>query len=100
MQTTQILGHDLFEHDPQSRLDYYWDWTYDAAIVAGDTIASATVAAVAGLTIETPFVVGGVRVGAYISGGTLDARYTVVCHATSTAGRIYDRTLYLDCVPL
>lgn len=100
MQTSQVLGHDLIEHDPQSRLDYYVDWTDDPAIVAGDAITSATVAPVAGLTIETPFIVSGKKVGAFISGGTLDTRYAVVYHATTTAGRQYDRTLYLDCTPL
>lgn len=81
-------------HDPDARLDSSWDWS--AWLSAGETITTATVAPVAGLTISEVAVYGG-KPTVWINGGTAGQTYAVTCHIVTTAGREDDRTLKLIC---
>lgn len=81
-------------HDPQARLDYTWDWS--SWLAAGETITTATVAPVDGLTISGASTAAG-KVSVWISGGTTGQHYRVTCHIVTSAGREDDRTHSLYC---
>jgi hypothetical protein len=85
---------DSYVKDPAARLDYAWDWSAWLAEVA-DTISSATVAVPAGLTaVGSPVVADGF-VTQRVSGGEVDAAYTLVCQITTVGGLIDERSIYL-----
>jgi hypothetical protein len=81
-----------YEKDPQAVADYAFDWSQ--WLTGGDTIASFTVVAETGLTIDAvpaPSESGGV-ITYWVSGGTLGEEYTVTCHIVTAAGREEDHT--------
>lgn len=93
-----------FLHDPDARLDYYFDWkalvngTGDSDwLAAGETITAFEVTADAGLTTDQPvapaLVNGDTAVRVWLSGGTTGSYYQVACKVTTSAGRIDERTL-------
>jgi hypothetical protein len=93
--------------DPQAVLDYKWDFkplthgVEGAAsdyLAAAETITAATVTAPTGLTVDSYSVTDtGTSVTAWISGGTVDTDYSVVCHITSSVTpRVDDRTLIVQ----
>ena len=77
-----------FVKDPDAVLDYEWDW---AAWLGADTIASHTVTAAMGLTVDTSEATT-TAVTAWLSGGSVGASYAVTCHVVTAAGREDDRT--------
>ena len=74
--------------DPNAVLDYEWDWS---AWLGTDTIASHTVTAATGLTVDTSEATT-TAVTAWLSGGSVGASYAVTCHVVTAAGREDDRT--------
>lgn len=83
-----------FIKDPSALLDYSWDWSAWLAGIA-DTISSATVTVPEGLTaVEEPVVVDAV-VTQRVSGGVVDATYTMVCQITTVGGLIDERSISL-----
>lgn len=87
---------DSYVKDPAARLDYTWDWTAWLADV-DDTITSATVAVPAGLTATGGATINpaATAVTQRISGGTLDAGYTMVCQITTVGGLIDERSIHV-----
>ena len=77
-----------FTHDPDAVLDYLFDWS---DWLGADTIASHTVTAAAGLTVDSTEATT-TTVTAWLSGGTDGASYAVTCHIVTAAGREDDRT--------
>mgnify|MGYP000916720124 FL=1 len=77
-----------FVKDPNAVLDYEWDWS---AWLGTDTIASHTVTAATGLTVDTSEATT-TAVTAWLSGGSVGASYAVTCHVVTAAGREDDRT--------
>jgi len=77
--------------DPQSTLDYSWDW---APWLGTDTIATALVTTPAGLT-ELSEATTTTKVTVWLSGGTVGQSYTVTCKITTVAGRIDERSLLI-----
>ena len=77
-----------FVKDPDAVLDYEWDWS---AWLGVDTIASHTVTAATGLTVDTSEATT-TAVTAWLSGGSVGASYAVTCHVVTAAGREDDRT--------
>ena len=77
-----------FVKDPDAVLDYEWDWS---AWLGTDTIASHTVTAATGLTVDTSEATT-TAVTAWLSGGSVGASYAVTCHVVTAAGREDDRT--------
>ena len=75
-----------YTQQPADNLDYdidYGEWLSNA-----DSLLSATVAvAPAGLTVQSPLVVGE-RVKLWVSGGTSGTKYKVTVTTTTTLGRI------------
>ena len=93
-----------FLHDPDARLDYYFDWkaltngTGDSDwLAAGETITAFEVTAGAGIATDQPvapaLVNGDTAVRVWLSGGTSGGYYQVACKVTTSAGRIDERTL-------
>ena len=97
-----------YPHDPDARLDYYFDWkartngTGDSDWLAdGETITNFEVTA-ASLTVDQPVaaaVVNGdtaVQVWVSVPEDTASGRYPVACKIATSAGRIDERTLFID----
>jgi len=88
-------SNDRFDHDPQARLDYGWDWA--SWLGDGETITAHTVTAsgAGGVVVESSAVIGG-QVVAWISGGVVARQSSVTVHIVTSEGRADDRTLRLD----
>lgn len=80
------MSQQLQKRSDWSRL-YNFEFAQFEEIVAGDTISSASVPAVVGLTLGTP-AISGSQVQLTIAGGTVGATYKVVCTITTAASRI------------
>jgi hypothetical protein len=75
--------------DPDSRLDFAWDWT--AWLEDGETITDHTVTVVSGdVTIDGATDETGGVVTAWLEGGTM--RSVVTCHIVTSEGREDDRS--------
>lgn len=95
-----------FPHDPDARLDYYFDWralangTGDSDwLAAGETITDFEVGADNSLTFgvgDTELINGDTAVRVWVDGVTVGVRYAVACKITTSAGRIDERTIYID----
>lgn len=107
---TDIDGRRVIDKDADAELDYGVDFTRYLAKVANDTISSLDV------IVDTPLVKGdgataspkgithpapthdGVSVSAWIWGGTVGMQLGVTFRITTAAGRVDDRTVYLNIV--
>jgi hypothetical protein len=78
-----------FTKDPDAVLDYEFDWS--DWLATGDGIASHTVTPDTGLTVDSDSATS-TAVTVWLSGGTVNENYNVVCHIVTTAGREDDRT--------
>ena len=83
---------DSYIKDPDAVLDYQWNWA--TWLPTGDTIASATVTAETGLTVDSDSNTATV-VTAWLSGGTVGESYDVTCRVVTADGRTDDRTITL-----
>ena len=83
---------EQFTKDPDAVLDYSFGW--DEWLEDGDTIASATVTADAGITLDSQSNTT-TLVTAWLSGGTALEHYKVTCRVTTTEGRTDDRTILI-----
>lgn len=81
--------------DPHATLDYTWDWT-EYLNALGDTILSANVVSNGGVTVVTQSVIGGKKVTAFVSGGTIGQQHSLTCTITTGGGRVDERTIYLN----
>ena len=79
-----------FLKDPDAVLDYKWDWS--SWMATGDTITSYTVTPSTGLTLDSD-VNDTTSVTAWLSGGTADQTYTVLCQIVTADGRTDERTI-------
>lgn len=78
-----------FIKDPSDVLDYTFDWTN--VLATGETISSYTVTPDTGLTKDSDSQASGV-ITYWLSGGTADSLYNVVCKIVTSAGRTVERT--------
>lgn len=74
--------------DPDAVLDYVWDWD---AWLGSDTISSHSIIAESGITVDSSSTTTTV-VTAWLSGGTVNTDYNVVCRIVTAGGRTDDRT--------
>ncbi len=99
----------VFVQDPQAKLDYQWDWFNPAPgqtvgwLAVGETISTFTVAALPADLVIGNGTTGGPapsqasgKVTAWLSGGVAGTRYAITCHITTSAGRVDDRTIWLN----
>jgi hypothetical protein len=80
--------------DPDAKLPFAVDWTEWLA-AEGDTVSSFIWIVPAGLTKESE-ATSGAKATVWLSGGTADQNYTVICRITTTGGRIDDRHLTIQ----
>jgi hypothetical protein len=78
------------EKDPDSVLDFAWDWS--EWLHEGETIFSASVSAPDGITVMSSSFVNGL-VTAWLADGELGRVYPVLCRITTNQGRVEERTL-------
>lgn len=83
---------DKFERDPNSVLDWQFDWS--GWLAASETISSATVTVSAGITKDSQSNTT-TTVTVWLSGGTANNTYSATCRVTTNQGRTDDRTIYL-----
>lgn len=81
-----------FVKDPQATLDYAVDWEPWLGV---DTIQSVTWTVDAGITQANA---SNTTTSAtiWLSGGTVGTKYKAVCRVTTAAGRIDERTIYVE----
>lgn len=79
-----------FSKDPDAIKDYHFDWRRE--LREGDSIASYTVTASAGVTVDSHSQLAGV-VTVWLSGGTVDTSATVTCRVVTAQGRRDDKTM-------
>lgn len=82
-----------FFKDPDSTLDYIVAWSQ---WLGTDTIVSVEWTVPAGLTQESATATT-TAATVWLSGGTAGEDYTVGCRITTTAGRIDERSIVIQC---
>lgn len=88
-----------WRQSPQEYLDYTFDWA--PVLDVGETISTATVVS----DLPDELVVENVTHGTsdvtfWVSGGVLDASYTLSCEITTSGGRTFERTREMVIVDL
>jgi len=84
----------LFTKDVDAVLDYRFDWS--DWLETGDTIATHTVTAATGITVDSSSITdGATSVTVWLSGGTAGLSYTVACLIVTSASRTDERTVTL-----
>jgi hypothetical protein len=85
--------------DPQETKDYYVDWAN--VLATGETIASDTWTIPTGIS-EAAALTATVGAISYVglTGGTAGQSYTLVCTMTTSAGRIFERSIRVPVVQL
>lgn len=84
-----------FEHDPDARLDYTWDWSEWLAPL--ETVQSSTVTVETGMIVDgSPIILDGVKVVAFLQGGTLGQIYRATCHIVTSVGRQDDKSIVIN----
>lgn len=97
------MGYTTKSKDPDAVLDYQWVWTAD---LGDDTIDSAVFDVYTADGEEIPetdatpvnvdsFSNTTTTATAFLSGGTLNHTYLIVCHVVTAGGREDDKTLKL-----
>jgi hypothetical protein len=84
------MAAKLYIKDPNSVLDYKWNWA--SWLQEGETITAATVTAEEGITVDSSSDEDG-TVTAWLSGGTDGRTYRVVNQITTSQGRVDERTI-------
>jgi hypothetical protein len=86
-----------YTKDPAAVLDYVWDWDADTDpyLAAGETISSATVTVPSGITKASNSNTT-TTVTAWLSGGTEDTDYRVVCQIVTSASRTDERSIIVQ----
>jgi hypothetical protein len=84
---------NIFTKDPDAVLDYQWDWS--EWLAAGETISSFDTTIPTGLTLDSESNTN-TAVTAWLSGGTVDTGYKVICHIVTSEGREDDRSIYIN----
>jgi len=82
-----------FEHAPNAKLDYGFDWT--AWLASDETISTSTWTTDV-LTSSSPQITGKVT-SVFVEGGVVGTSYKIVNTITTSVGRIDSRTIRLSC---
>jgi len=89
------MSNNVFIKDPNARLDYQWDWSQWLAV--GETITNAQISITpTGLALDQQDNTD-TTITAWLTGGTVDAGYRVVCSITTNQSRTDDRSIYIRC---
>lgn len=88
------MARNIWTKDPQAVLDYSWDWQH--WLDEGESIATATVTAPAGITRDSE-TFNDTSVTVWLSGGTANEVYAVTCQITtdSVPARTDERSIII-----
>ena len=92
------VGKATIVKDDQAKLDYTFDWSQWLTPIA-DTIASAvaTIHGDGNATIGNPAnQLTTTSVTIWVAGGTIGQQYQLACKITTAAGRIDERSVYIN----
>lgn len=92
---------ERFAHDPDSVLDYRWDWKSRTSgyggtdwLADGETITSHTIVADAGITIDSSALdATATAVIAWVSSAQAGSIYNVTCQIETSQGRKHNKTI-------
>jgi hypothetical protein len=84
---------NVFTKDPAAVLDCQYDWS--SWLAAGETIASHTVTATDGMTVDSSSESEG-QVTVWLSGGVGGSDYAATCHIATSAGREDNRSITIQ----
>ena len=87
------MEYKEFEHAPNAKLDYGFDWT--AWLASDETISTSTWNTDV-LTSSSPQITGKVT-SVFVEGGVVGTSYKIVNTVTTSVGRIDSRTIRLSC---
>ena len=94
---TDTTPPQLAAKDVNDVLDYLFDFTSVLTKYGGDTIKNKTITADDGITFDGSTIVNSnTAVQVWLSGGTVNTDYTVICKATTAAGRVFERSMVLS----
>jgi hypothetical protein len=83
-----------FVKDPDETLDYQIN--FGSLLESSETVTSSTFTPDAGLTkVSESFTSAGIST-VFISGGTNGTTYKVKCEITTSGGRTYNRTIFVE----
>lgn len=82
-----------FEHAPNAKLDYGFDWT---AWLASDETISISTWTTDTLTNSSPQIAGKIT-SVFVEGGVVGTSYKIVNTITTSVGRVDSRTIKLSC---
>lgn len=85
---------DPYLKDPESVLDWVFDWTSDSWLETSETISSHTVTVPTGITLDSSSESGG-KVTAWLSGGTAGITYRIECKITTSMSRTDERSRWV-----
>ena len=86
------MSFTVYVRDPNSVLDFQWDWS--AWLQVSETISSHTIVVPAGITKDSSSN-SGTTVTAWFSGGTAGTAYDVTARITTNQSRTDDSTIRL-----
>ena len=81
--------------DPDSKVDYGFDWTNWLDTANTETISVTTWVLETGLTYVSDTLTGNITT-VMISGGDVGFKYIITNRITTSAGRIEDRSMYIQ----
>ena len=87
------MEYKEFEHAPNAKLDYGFDWT--AWLASGETISTSSWTTDT-LTSSSPQISTNVT-SVFVEGGVVGTSYKIVNTITTSVGRIDSRTIRLSC---
>lgn len=85
-----------FEHAPNAKLDYGFDWSLWLA--SGETVSTSTWEVDSGLTPSSPSIAGAVT-ATFVEGGVAGSSYKITNTIVTDIGRKDSRTIKLYCKP-
>lgn len=83
-----------FEHAPNAKLDYGFDWT--SWLASGETISTSSWTTDT-LTSSSPQITDNKITSVFVEGGVVGTSYKIVNTVTTSVGRIDSRTIRLSC---
>lgn len=92
---TDGQGRTIIDKDPESVLDYSFDWTDWLDEVPGDYLVS-QVTTPDGITLDASSISGTKIVVCWFSGGVLGETPSATCHIVTHQGREEDKTIYFN----
>ena len=81
--------------DPNSKIDYGFDWTSWLDTTNGESISTSTWVLETGLTYVSDTITGYITT-VMLQGGDVDFTYMVTNRILTSAGRIEDRSMYVQ----